>query len=785
MGKKLSLPLKIAFSLATLGIIGLVFLGGCATMKTEPDSSAESEIPIIESLTVKPSPEQTVIEVLSSRSASYTAFKLVEPLRVVLDVRGKAGALLKRATVVRDGNVKAVLVQEGKTQTMTTRLIVALEREVDYEVQAKDESIVLTLIPQTKKKMTGAAEPQEKTASTVQAGKKAEEPKVVPQEPRIFFEPKAADLSQVVGIDFTMLERGKSRVTVTTDKHGRYDLVRTGPKDLSLKLPDTTIPPQLLREIDSSHFKGAVDRIKPAHLPDKKQVDIAMNLREMVPFHIKQSAKQITIDFGQTSVKPVEKKIVPLQLAQAQAQQPASAPAPGQPSAQGQQPAPLLGGQKKYSGTPMYLDFANADVTNILRLINEVSKENIIWDPQIAGRKVSMVLKGVPWDQALDLILKNNNLARRSMGPNIIWITTKQKMDQILGEEKAKADAIKKAQEEKAERARQAKVKAKKEEPLTTEYIAADFANADEIQGHVEAILSKRGKVSVDVRTNTMIITDISGKIEEARNIVKRFDTPVKQVMIEARIVDATSSFTRDLGVQWKQFQVQRRPSTFVPWTAMNGTPGTVNPVDPTTADFPYGGNLYSPTFTSNTPDKWAGNLGMAFSKLGSFGLSSYILNLQIALAETEGEAKVISAPKVIASNGEEATIASGESIIIPATENVESTTIDATLSLTVTPTVSYNNYVTMVVTVTNDEAPTIAKLTKRSVTTSLMVKSGETLVIGGIFKETKGEDVSGIPGLKDIPLLGWLFKAEKKTVTRSELLIFLTPTVLPVESAS
>jgi type IV pilus assembly protein PilQ len=165
--------------------------------------------------------------------------------------------------------------------------------------------------------------------------------------------------------------------------------------------------------------------------------------------------------------------------------------------------------------------------------------------------------------------------------------------------------------------------------------------------------------------------------------------------------------------------------------------------------------------------------------------LTALVLDAKIALAEAEGKTKVISAPKVIAMNGQAATISRGDSIIIEATENVASTTLDATLSLEVTPTVSYNNYVSLDVKVTDDDAPTNTRIRKKSITTKLMVRSGDTVVIGGIYTEDDALTEDGIPGLRRLPLLGWLFKAQSTRKSKTELLIFLTPTVLPTYQKS
>jgi type IV pilus assembly protein PilQ len=242
--------------------------------------------------------------------------------------------------------------------------------------------------------------------------------------------------------------------------------------------------------------------------------------------------------------------------------------------------------------------------------------------------------------------------------------------------------------------------------------------------------------------------------------------------------VDATDDFIRDLGIRWDQFQINKRDSTTVPWPSMEALNTTAT--DPSVSPpFPAPGKTYSPTFTSNAPGDWAPNLGLVFSTLSGSGLTATLLDAKLALAETEGKTKIISAPKVIAMNGQAATISRGDSIIIQATENVASTTIDATLSLEVTPTVSYNNFITMDVKVTDDTAPSQFRIRKKSLNTKLMIKNGDTVVIGGIYTENAGTDESGIPGLRRLPILGWLFKAQRVTNTKTELLIFLTPSVV------
>jgi type IV pilus assembly protein PilQ len=405
-------------------------------------------------------------------------------------------------------------------------------------------------------------------------------------------------------------------------------------------------------------------------------------------------------------------------------------------------------------------------VTNVLRLIGEVSNLNVIWGPEVSG-KVSMRLKNVPWEQALDLILANNDLGKREEG-NIIWVAPKSRIRQLEEEEKRKREeAI--AEQERLRKLREEK---EKQVELQTAYLPLDFASITDIKGHIEGILTERGKVSIDTRTNTLILQAIPENIEKAKKIVERFDTPVKQIMIEARIVDATTDFSRNLGIEWtNNTNAQRRTDTSINFGLPTDATGYTTGAD----------GLFGGSFSSPSPAGWVPNLGFSMGYLTSSLLGSITLDANLALAEEEEKLRIISAPKVIASNGEEALISRGDIIYrdVVTADRIDTKELEAVLSLTVTPTVSFNDYVTMDVEVTDDQAPTDERKLEKKITTKLIVRRGETIVIGGIYKEEKTDNEAGIPWLKDIPLMGYLFKAEGKSLTRTELLIFITPTVV------
>jgi type IV pilus assembly protein PilQ len=831
MGNNMSLNRKGISFLIYLAI-GVLAVSGCTTPSTQPIPLDEADAPVVESIRVNTAPEQIIVEIVNNKTAPYVTFQMMDPPKVILDIQGRPGTNLPKTTQVDGRDVKEIRIEEVETKGMTTRVAMELTRPLSYRTEAVGNVIKLTLGP--KEIAAGASEMAmiDREEGPADYG--------APKKPRIFFKPRSIDMNQILGVDFTMFDRGKSRLIVTTDKKVPYQLERKGPMTLQLTLKESTIPPLLMRRLESTYFAGAVDRVK-ATLVDS-QVSLAITLREMVPFHVKQEEHEISIDFGPTSIKPPEKKIVPLTLAQGTLEQvievkPDVSETTGVQSTpdvqaiseekteMNLQPKPDIGPKietvaqftspivvptapraatraakgvsagakpviedgmavlqgaatggpmnRTYTGVAMTMDFVNADVTNILRLIAEVSNLNIVWGPNVKGN-VSMRLKNVPWDQALDLVLANNNLCMRHVG-NVIWITTKAQLAKLQAEERRRRTEYEAALEKGREAEKRAKMAAKALEPLVTEYLPVDFAKADEIKGHI--VLSDRGKLSVDARTNTIIIKDIAEVIREAKKIAKQFDTPVKQIMIEARLVDATDTFTRDLGVRWGNtatgaagVDARRRSNTGVPFTS-----------PPDATGFTAGNDkLVAGTLSTNSPIGWISNIGIDFGYLTSSTLGALNLDANLALAEAEGYVKIISAPKVIASNGESATINRGATFYLEAAENVEPKEVTANLSLEVTPTVSFNDFVTMDVTVKDEQRQGFDGKTGKDLTTKLMVKSGDTIVIGGIYTENNEAGESGIPYLKDVPLLGWLFKADKKTLSNSELLIFLTPTVLP-----
>lgn len=731
------------FLLVTFGLFCVFF--GCAQAPPKEVEVVEEKPAEVQSIRVvsEPSENKVIIEITSSRPVPYGAFKLVQPLRIVVGVTAAPSEGLTGPSVPDEKIIKDVRFETTGKEPISTRVIATLSRDVEYTVQDQEGIIRLALFPK---------EPLEEKPAPVVAMK---EEAIGAKEPRVFFLPGKANLNQVLGVDFFMLPQGRSRITVTTSDKAEYNV---SPKDsltLLLEIKNAAIRPELTRYIDSSHFKGIVNKVTPIKRNAKRGVDLEISLKEVAPYHLVQVEKEIRIDFNKTTVTPPAKKITQATYAKTLVTAEKAPPEkPGEPKPPEVAPTPPK--EKPKEVARMTLEFSNADIRNILKLIGEVSQLNIVWGPEVKGT-VSMRLKDVPWDQALDIVLETNNLGMRKED-NVIWVTTRDKIMQLKkGEEerqKAREDRLKQLKEqEKAEKA---------EEPLVTGYITVNYAVVEDIKKLIdENVKGPRGKISVDTANKTIIFTDIAANIKKAKELKERQDRPIKQVMIEARIVDARTSFRRDLGFGWDLSYVHGGS----PWGGSG--PGVVS--------YDFATNFSMPAGTA---------AGITFANTAG----TKVLNAQLALAETEGQVKTLSSPKIITRDTVEATIKQGTTIYIPYTDEQGNRTakeVEANLELNVKPNITPNDMVIMTIKV-SDNYPDYANrvgenvpINTKSANTEMMVASGDTVIIGGIYKENKGDTTEGIPWLSKIPFIGWLFKTESTSTEKSELLIFLTPTVV------
>jgi len=439
------------------------------------------------------------------------------------------------------------------------------------------------------------------------------------------------------------------------------------------------------------------------------------------------------------------------QIGPAQSQTPAPA-LPGQAAPAAPAPAP----SRRFTGNPVSLDFQGADLRAVLRTFSEISSLNIVIDPAVTG-SVDVALKDVPWDQALDIILRANKLGY-SVDGTIIRIAPLS----VLADEESQRQKLADAQALSGE--------------LQTLTKTLSYAKADDLQALLtKSVLSARGTVQVDPRTNTLIITDLSDRLSHASDLIATLDRAQPQVEIEARIVQVNKNFQRTLGVQW-------------------GFNGRVDPAlgNTTNLAFPNSGTLNGGTGGTTGGLPTAVNLPVpgATSAVGlQLGSINGAFNLDVALSalETTGNGRVLSTPRVTTQNNVEAQIKQGTQIPIQTVANNTVTVQfkDAALILTVTPQITASNTVIMKIALENGQADFtkavngIPPINTQNATTSVQVNDGQTTVIGGIYLSTEQYQTDRTPGLGKIPLLNWLFKRDNALDNSSELLIFITPRII------
>jgi type IV pilus assembly protein PilQ len=419
-------------------------------------------------------------------------------------------------------------------------------------------------------------------------------------------------------------------------------------------------------------------------------------------------------------------------------------PTPRAEAPQSYQPRAMAESQTQFTGEPISLDLKDADIKDVFRTISQLTQLNIVVDPEVRGT-VTVQLEDVPWDQALDLILKQNGLGY-VLENNIMRIATTTKL-----------------QAEQADRARLAEAR-QAAEPTRTVIKKLSYAKASEMTNTVKSVMSKRGDIVVDSRTNTMIIREIPTFLPAVLQLIENLDTPTPQVMIEARIVETTKSLGRSLGINWGANAV---------------------------ADVAHG-NTTNLIFPNNVSGTFNVPLGVAQTvatvRLGNI-LDSFNLDVALSAAENQGLLKIISSPKVAALTNTAATIQSGVQIPVQTTVNNTTTVIyvDATLKLTVTPQITNEGTIMLNVNVAKRE-PAVAlnlstgqnvPLSIREYRGEILVRDGGTSVIGGIFQINDEDQNNMIPGLWKIPILGSLFRNKTRTEKHDELLIFITPRIL------
>ncbi|MFP3869306.1 MAG: type IV pilus secretin PilQ [Syntrophobacteria bacterium] len=687
--------------------------------------------------------EQTRVAIVADgKLPHYNVMALKKPARLVVDITGVQSALDKAKYPVA-----GPLVERIRCGSHPNKLRVVFDlvpaAGLPYQVVPENGRLLVSFRP-------GPGFSRAETGAPAQVAAERQ---------------KAARIN---AIDFALLDSGKSRLAVSADRALDPEIQITGARSISLILPNSHLPEHLQRHIDTGQFASAVNLIDPrpmSGVPDA--VEIGIELREMVPYHAARADKTIHLDFDPSNMPPPE----PIQLekpatvveARAPAR-PAVAKEPGRPAEArqlteemthvlGAEPFPLFEERKVYTGKPISLDFHDVDIRNVLRLIANITGKNIVVEPDVKGR-VTLKVVDVPWDQVLDLILGMNKLGMVVEG-NVMRIATAEK---LKTERRNKIEAIKAEKERLAE--------AKDLGEITTEYLQVNYADAKSLRDKIELNKSAQGSIDVDERTNMIIYSDFPARLANAREMLDRLDRPTPQVMIEARIVEASTNFSRDLGIQWGGSYTARELS------------------DELGGDLTFQGLLGGENFAVSAPVGAIGSLGIAFSRIGGSPLE---LDVRLSSLETSGEGRIIASPRIFTLDNVEATIEQGKDIPVPVqTEDGISTEYKtAALTLKVTPHITPDEKVRLEVEAEKNEPDfgqvvnDVPAITRRSAQTELLVNSGDTIVIGGVVTQDRSWTEERVPFFSSLPVLKWLFKSRLVRDDKTELLIFLSPSIV------
>ncbi len=728
-------------------IILLMLFAGCASSKAvkQADQEAGELLNLITDISAAEGSESLAILIKAERLLTYTSVKQPMPLGVALYFPGTALGEIETALTLDSDIVASIKASELTENGHTSRIEIALRQDAPYEVFREGNGLQISFAKSGK--ITASAEPAEKKEQIPQDTPASQPAEISIPAETAPEEDKDKKPAWVNRVDFSSEDDGKSTIIIGTTMPVKYKMDKAADKRLHLTLLNTNLPDYRKRPLITTRFTSAVDRITPIQTPAMKTSSmIVIELRESVPYYIEQADDLLLVHFDPSSIppKPFEQADLP-SWKKVMAQTVVEAK-----EIEDKVVRPKVA--RKYTGEKIALDFYDTDIKNVFLILMEVSGKNFAIDKDVTGRVTLTLAKPVPWDQALDLILKMNQLGKKYEG-NIIRIAT-------LGTIEAQ----------------------KTLGPLVTEYIAVNYSNVKtDILPHLEKILTEgRGTVTVDERTNLVVMTDVAENIKKAIEIVNKLDKVTPQVMIEVRIVEATTGFARELGIKWGGNYYGTGTQASAPTTGRifgasaggNYTAGSQN----------YAVNLPGSTLF----DGVGAGLGFAFSRIGGTTLN---LDLRLMAMETNERGKIISTPKIATLDNEKATIKQGYDY--PFTTLNEETGITTTvwkpvdLLLEVTPHITSDDRVSMAIKTTKNDITTV--LTKTTIATKeaetkLLVNNGETIVIGGIIKETMTWAESGVPWLSKIPVLGWLFKSKYRTTDKTEMLIFITPKIMKFE---
>ena len=639
----------------------------------------------------------------------FKIYAIEKPARIAVDFLGTSSSLDQKRYSLPYGNANKALVLESGDRT---RLVVELVKLVPYETRVEGNSLFLIVGQEGNEYLKSTSDPLQVSAGVVEV---------------------IDTVSEIRDLQFQR----------TGDGEGKLTLELTNPKvdvnvfseggEVNVQFIDTTVAQRLMRRFDVTDFATPVDSVDVN--TTVHGVTLVLKTTGDFDYLAYQADNQYVI-----SVKPLSKK-----------------------------EAERRKNEFTYVGERISLNFQDIEVRAVLQLIADFTELNLVASDTVSGR-ITLRLQDVPWDQALDLVLKTKGLDKRQVG-NVLMVAPGA---EIAERERQQIEANKQI----AELA-----------PLRSEFVRIRYAKALDIVGLFEAgsedggsLTSPRGSVVVDVRTNSIIITDTEAKLAEIRDLLALVDIPVRQVMIEARIVVAQSDATKDLGIEWGGGYLNKSDDNIV---SVSGD--TTNVVSLT--DSAIAGTLASVSY----PGALLVDLGVASTSGFAIGFASsdLFLTAELSALEAEGEGEIVSQPKVITGDKQEASIKSGTEIPYQQSSPSGETTVafkEAVLALFVTPNITPDDRIMLDLRVNQDTVgalvPTgnggrIPSIDTTQLETQVLVGNGETVVLGGVFKTEDVEQVRKVPFFGDIPYIGAFFRSETQVYKKQETLIFITPRIL------
>ncbi|HET8790187.1 MAG TPA: type IV pilus secretin PilQ family protein [Modicisalibacter sp.] len=621
-------------------------------------------------------------------------YRVDTPPRLTIDLMDTVSQLDRRRFELGLGGVNHVVALEAGERT---RLVFNLERALPYAIREQGNTLVLGIgegVVDQQAAMSQAAD----AASSDSADSMSRE-------------------ARIENIDFRRGEDGASRLIVTFDRDGVDTQVsQRGDGRIVAELNDVELPASMLQVLDVSDFGTPMQRIVPQPGPDG--VSLAIELDGEYSMLSTQSGRRLVIE-----AEPVTR-------AEREAEQREQFP---------------------YTGKRITLNFQDIEVREVLAIIASFTGLNLVASDSVQG-SVTLNLEDVPWDQALDLVLKSHGLASRKTG-NVLIVAPANELAAMERQEL------------------EAQMQLQGLAPLVTEYIPVSYAKASDLAvllsgGEGLGLLSERGRVSVDARTNTLLIQETREQLEEIRLTIARLDVPVRQVQIEARIVIARDSVTRELGLNWGLSSPQGSRFDF---------------------DGAADGLVENGGLSVDLGDATQPGTGFSFGYLSG----DILLDLELRALESEGKSQTISQPKVITANQQKAVIKQGTEIAYQEATSSGATNVEfkeAVLSLEVTPQITPDDRIIMDLVINNDtvgdEIGGVPSIDTNEIQTQVLVNDGETVVLGGILTTQQLRNLFETPLLSDIPILGQLFRYTEETNEKVELLVFITPKIIEDELA-